>query len=61
VRFLAWDSIINEKETLNLDPQQVKRAEIQLKSADGTVTARRPETYQWLVVPEQKTPQDAVK
>ena len=61
VRFLAWDSIINEKETLNLDPQQVKHAETQLKSADGTVTARLPETYQWLLVPEQKTPQDAVK
>lgn len=60
-RFLAWDSIINEKEKLNLDPQQVKQAETQLKSADGTVTARLPETYQWLLVREQKTPQDAVK
>jgi predicted AAA+ superfamily ATPase len=59
-RFLAWDSIIEETTALNLDPQQVKQAENQLKSADGTVTARLPETYQWLLVPEQKTPQDAV-
>jgi predicted AAA+ superfamily ATPase len=60
-RFLAWDSIIDEKDALNLDPQQVKQAENQLKSAEGTVTARLPETYQWLLVPEQKTPQEAVK
>jgi hypothetical protein len=60
-RFPAWDSIIEETNALNLDPQQVKQAETQLKSADGTVTARLPETYQWLLAPEQKTPREAVK
>ncbi len=39
--------------TLNLDPHQVKQAETQKQAADGAVTARLPETYQWLLVPEQ--------
>ena len=26
-RFLAWESVLAEKENLNLDPQQVKSAE----------------------------------
>ena len=59
-RFLAWDSILNEKVELNLDPQQVKQAETQHNAADGTVTARIPETYQWLLVPVQTSPQTAI-
>ena len=58
---LAWSSIIEEKLTLNLDPQQVKQAETQLKAADGAVTARLPETYLWLLVPTQATPQSAIE
>ena len=60
-RFLAWESILAEKETLNLDPQQVKQAETQKDAADGTVTARLPETYQWLLVPVQTSPQAAIE
>ena len=60
-RFLAWDSIVDDKDTLNLSPHQVKQAETQLKAADGAVTARLPETYQWLMVPVQSTPQSAVE
>ncbi len=56
-RFLAWQSILAEKDTLNLDPHQVRQAETQQQAADGAVTARVPETYQWLLVPEQATPQ----
>jgi predicted AAA+ superfamily ATPase len=59
-RFLAWESILAEKIPLNLDPHQVRQAETQLKAADGAVTARLPETYQWLLVPEQVTPQAAI-
>ena len=55
--YLAWESILAEKETLNLDPHQVKQAETQKAAADGAVTARLPETYQWLLVPVQATPQ----
>ncbi len=55
-KYLAWSSILDEKETLNLDPHQVRQAETQRQVADGAVTARLPETYQWLLVPEQKSP-----
>src|SRR5258708_1518011 len=60
-RYLAWESILVEKVTLNLDPQQVKQAETQKTAADGAVAARIPETYQWLLVPMQATPQAAVE
>lgn len=56
-KFLAWESIIAEKETLDLSPHQVKQAETQRTSADSTVTARLPEAYQWLIVPVQDSPQ----
>jgi hypothetical protein len=56
-RYLAWKSIVDEQETLNLDPHQVKQAEAQLASANGAVTARLPEAYQWLLVPVQASPQ----
>lgn len=59
-KFLAWQSILAEQSTLNLTPFQVKQAETQKTAADGAVTARLPETYQWLLVPVQATPQDAV-
>lgn len=57
-KYLAWESIVLEKLPLNLDPQQVRQAENQKNAADTAVTARLPETYQWLLVPEQKTPQE---
>ena len=60
-KYLAWSSILAEKEPLNLDPHQVRQAETQKQAADGTVTAQLPETYQWVLVPEQKTPQSAVE
>jgi len=60
-RYLAWDSIVREKEALNLDPHQGKQAEQQLAGADATVTARMPEAYQWLLVPVQKSAQDPVE
>ena len=60
-RYLAWESITLEKEALNLDPQQVKQAETQVKSADGAVVARLPESYQWLLVPAQSSPQSPIE
>jgi predicted AAA+ superfamily ATPase len=59
-KYLAWSSIVAEKEALNLDPHQVRQAETQKQAADGAVTARLPETYQWLLVPEQPNPQGPV-
>ena len=54
VRYLmAWESIVAEKETLDLTPFQAKQAEAKRKSAEDTVRLRLPETYHWLLVPEQ--------
>ena len=60
-RYLAWKSIVAEKETLNLDPHQLKQAESQCKAAESTVAARIPEAYQWLLIPTQATPQSQVE
>jgi predicted AAA+ superfamily ATPase len=59
-RYLAWDSIVLDQKTLDLTPFQVRQAEEQKKSADLTVAARLPETYQWLIVPTQQDPQAEV-
>ena len=59
-KFLAWQSILDEKEKLDLSPHQVKQAETQRTAADGAVTASLPETYQWLLVPTQANPQTPV-
>lgn len=60
-RYLAWSSILAEKDVLDLSPFQVRQAETQRQAADSTVTARLPETFQWLLVPEQKSPQAEVE
>jgi len=60
-RYLAWASILDERDALDLSPFQVRQAETQRQAADATVTSRLPETYQWLLVPEQPTPQSEVK
>lgn len=61
-KYLAWESILADKgeKDLNLDPQQVKQAEAQRDAADSVIRARLPETYQWLLVPTQETPQSPV-
>ena len=60
-KYLAWDSIVDDKESLNLDPQQVKQAESQKEAANSTVSARIPETYHWLLVPVQASPQAPIE
>ncbi len=59
-RYLAWESILGDRETLDLSPHQVKQAETQKTAADSAVTGRIPEAYQWLLVPVQETPQSAI-
>ena len=55
-RYLAWESILGEREPLDLSPYQVKQAENQKEAASSAVTARLPEAYQWLLVPGQSRP-----
>ena len=59
-RYLAWQSIVDEADTLDLSPHQKKQAGSQRDNADGAVKARLPEAYQWLLSPQQLTPQESV-
>jgi predicted AAA+ superfamily ATPase len=54
--YLAWQSIQNEEEQLNLDAQQRKQVESNLKRTEETVKVRLQETYSWLLVPVQPDP-----
>jgi predicted AAA+ superfamily ATPase len=60
-RCLAWSSIVDEAETLNLDPHQLKQAMTQKENASSAVAARLPEAYQWLIVPTQTSPQAGIE
>ena len=60
-RYLAWESILGEREQLDLSPYQVKQAETQKEAASSAVTARLPETYQWLLVPVQARPDTSME
>ncbi|MFO0983237.1 MAG: hypothetical protein U1E76_16145 [Planctomycetota bacterium] len=60
-KFLAWESILNEKDQLDLSPHQVKQAQTQHEAADSVVTARLPEAYQWILVPTQGTAQATIQ
>lgn len=59
-RYLAWESILQDKEVLDLSPHQVRQAESQKVAADVTVNVRLPETFQWLLVPVQTDPHGEV-
>ena len=52
--YMAWNSIIDDRDRLDLTANQVKGAETQRTGADGVVTSRIPEAYQWLLVPVQQ-------
>jgi hypothetical protein len=59
-KYLAWTSVINDIDDLNLDRHQINQARTQQAAADGTVGARLPEVYRWVLVPGQKSPQSPV-
>ena len=52
-QYLAWQSIEQERELLNLDAFQENQARTRHKDADATVNSRILETYSWLLVPTQ--------
>jgi hypothetical protein len=60
-KFIAWESVLAEKDVLDLGRAQINQAETQRKGADDTVVARLPEAYQWLLVPVQNNPQAEVQ
>ena len=59
--YLAWQSILTDKEQLDLPPHQVKQAQSKLGTVNGTVGERIGETYRWLLVPVQQTSQSSVE
>ena len=58
--YLAWRSIVGERDTLDLTPFQVRQAKSRLNDEDGRVKGQIPEVFHWLLVPVQATPQDEV-
>lgn len=60
-QYLAWKSIFEERESLNLDPFQTNQAKTKTQQSDDTVQARIPETYQWLLVAGQPDPQQSTQ
>lgn len=50
-RYLAWQSINNDKEVLNLDHSQIREMQTTLARCDETVNLRINETYCWLITP----------
>lgn len=56
-RYLAWESILADREKLDLSMHQIRQAETQRDDASSTVVERIPETYQWLLMPTQENPQ----
>jgi predicted AAA+ superfamily ATPase len=59
--FLAWQSIHDEREELNLDAQQRRQVSTSLQKADETVDLRLRATYSWLLVPVQPDPLGAIE
>ncbi len=55
-QFLAWTSIKEEAETLNVTPQVARQAETKRREAEMAVAAQVGETWAWCLVPEQPDP-----
>jgi predicted AAA+ superfamily ATPase len=58
--YLAWKSIEDDSESLNLDAQQQKQVASSKARAEETLQARLQETYSWLIVPEQREPTESI-
>jgi len=54
--YLAWRSIEEDAEQLNLDIQQRKQVEANLKRTDDTANSQLQEAYSWMIVPTQNDP-----
>ncbi|MDP8218904.1 MAG: DUF499 domain-containing protein [Candidatus Theseobacter exili] len=53
-RYLAWQSILADKDALNLDQHRIKEATRHLKEADNRLIGALGETYKWLLSPHQE-------
>ncbi|MDE1878099.1 MAG: ATP-binding protein [Thaumarchaeota archaeon] len=53
-RFIAWQSVLDDADSLNLDGDQRKQAKDSVDRSNKTVDIRILETYSWLLVPTQE-------
>lgn len=60
-QYMAWKSIENEIDTLNLDAFQSNQTKTKRGQADETINQRIPETFQWLIVPGQNDPHGEIE
>lgn len=58
--FLAWESIVQEAESLNLEPSQKRQAEQRRRDEQVALEARIPEAFVWALIPTQMGPADPV-
>jgi len=59
--FLAWRSIDDERDELNLDAQQRRQVATSLEKTNETVDLRLRAAYNWLLVPVQPDPLGAIE
>lgn len=50
-RYIAWTSIMSDKDDLNLDGQQIRETQNNLNRCNTSVEQKLKETYCWLIVP----------
>ncbi|MFQ3617493.1 MAG: AAA+ family ATPase, partial [Cyanobacteriota bacterium] len=60
-QYLAWQAIVDEKDTLNLDVFQSNQATTKLKQSNQDVENLLRDTYQWLLIPYQPDAQGNIE
>ena len=53
-KYLAWQSILQDKDALNLDQHRIREASNNQKESDARLIAAIRETYKWILVPYQE-------
>ena len=59
--YLAWESIVNDSEDLDLRPNQLRQAQSKLDESESTVSAQIIETYRHILTPKQKPSEPEIK
>ncbi|MBK8205305.1 MAG: DUF499 domain-containing protein [Planctomycetes bacterium] len=60
-RYKAWDSIVRDREKLNLSAHLLRQAETKQGEFDGTCELRIKEAWVWAIVPHQPDPTGPVR
>lgn len=56
--YLAWKSIWDDKDKIELGAYQAKQTEAQLSSSEDRVVVQIPEAYHWALYPDQSDPRE---